>query len=86
MIFFLSGLLVAGYAVAALFFLRFWRQARDRLFAYFGCAFALLAVQRAALAASAALPFETYWYYLLRLFAFLLIIVAIIDKNRSSAG
>jgi hypothetical protein len=83
---FLSGLLVAGYAVAALFFLRFWRQTRDRLFAYFAWAFVLLAVQRGALAASAVLPFETYAYYVLRLLAFLLILFAIVEKNRSSAA
>ena len=86
MILFLSGLLVAAYAVAALFFFRFWRQARDRLFAYFGWSFALLAVQRAALAASAVLPFEVHWYYVLRLLAFVLIIVAIVEKNRAPAG
>jgi hypothetical protein len=86
MILFLSGLLVAGYAVAALFFLRFWRQTRDRLFIYFGSAFVLLAVQRAALAASDTLPFETVWYYVLRLLAFVLIIVAIVEKNRSPAA
>jgi hypothetical protein len=81
---FVSGVLVAAYAVAALFFLRFWGQTRDRLFAFFASAFALLAVQRAALAASAVLPFETHWYYVLRLLAFTLIIVAIVEKNRSS--
>lgn len=85
-ILFLSGLLVAAYTVAALFFVRFWRQTRDHLFAYFAWAFALLAVQRAALAASAVLPLEVYWYYVLRLLAFVLIMLAIIEKNRSSVA
>ena len=83
MIHFIAGMLVAAYLVAALFFFRFWRAARDRLFAYFAGAFVLLAVQRAALAAAADLPIEVHWYYVLRLLAFVLIIVAIIDKNRS---
>src|SRR5688572_13722616 len=42
---FVAGLLVMGYAVAALFFLRFRRETRDRLFAFFAAAFALLALQ-----------------------------------------
>ena len=84
MIAFISGLLVAGYAVAALFFLRFWRATRDALFAWFAGAFALLAVQRVALASAAALPFEIHWYYLLRLLAFVFIIVGIVGKNAPS--
>lgn len=35
--------LVAGYLVAGLFFLRFWRASPDRLFASFAAAFWLLA-------------------------------------------
>lgn len=84
MILFVAGLLVAGYAVAALFFLRFWRQTGDRLFAYFGAAFVLLALQRTALAAATG-GIDVYWYYALRLLAFVLIIVAIVEKNRSAA-
>ncbi|HEX8155496.1 MAG TPA: DUF5985 family protein, partial [Thermoanaerobaculia bacterium] len=41
-----SGALTMGYAVVCLFFLRYWRDTRDRLFAWFAMAFALLAVQR----------------------------------------
>ncbi|MEO8620783.1 MAG: DUF5985 family protein [bacterium] len=79
---FVSGLLAAGYAVAALVFLRFWRQTRDRLFALFGAAFALLCVQRVALALGAEASLDSVWYYMLRLVAFTLILVAIVDKNR----
>ena len=82
MIAFIAGLLVTGYLVAALFFLRFWRESRDRLFAWFGGAFLLLAVHRTALVFADALPFESYWLYLLRLLAFVLIILAIVEKNR----
>lgn len=82
---FLSGAISAGYAVAALFFLRFWRQSRDRLFVYFAVAFALLAVQRTALAWAVLHGSDTLIYYALRLAAFLLILIAIVDKNRKSA-
>ena len=82
MIAFIAGLLVTGYLVAALFFLRFWRETRDRLFAWFAASFLLLALHRTALVGAAWLPFESYWLYLLRLLAFVLILVAIVEKNR----
>jgi hypothetical protein len=79
----LAGLLAMGYGIAALFFLRFWRSTRDRLFVYFSSAFTLLAVQRVALAFSPWLQDEVAILYLLRLLAFVLILVGILDKNRS---
>lgn len=82
----IAGALAMGYLVAALFFLRFWRETRDRLFLAFSVSFGLLAVQRVALAlvgstTDAALPL-----YGLRALAFLLIIAAIVDKNRPARG
>lgn len=79
-----SGALVAGYAVAGLFFLRFWRETRDRLFGIFAAAFWLLAVQRAALALSSDPNGDQVLLYGIRLLAFVLILVAIVDKNRGS--
>lgn len=80
---FLAGLLVMGYGVAALFFARFWHETRDRLFLFFAAAFAILAVHRALLAAAPMLHLASTWAYAVRLAAFLLIIAAIVDKNRS---
>lgn len=77
-----SGMLVAGYLVAALFFLRFWTQSRDRLFILFAVAFGLLAVQRFAVTVSSAPIAGQTVFYLLRLIAFGIIVAAIIDKNR----
>lgn len=75
---FLSGVLVTAYAVAGLFFLRFWRETRDRLFGHFALAFFLLSIQRILIAfAQPATP-----VYLVRLVAFLLILWAVIEKNR----
>lgn len=76
----LSGMLVMGYAVAGLFFLRFWRDSRDRLFAYFATAFFLLSLQRILFALTSGAP-----VYILRLLAFILILWAIVEKNRSSS-
>jgi uncharacterized membrane protein len=77
----ISGILVSGYLVAALFFLRFRRETGDRLFLAFAVAFAILAVQRLALALTT--ENETLIYGL-RLLAFVLILAAIIDKNRKA--
>lgn len=79
--YFLSGFLMMGYATAALFFLRFWRDSHDRLFAFFALGFALLAVQRALL--PVVQPVEIL--YSVRLVAFLLMAAAIIEKNRRPA-
>jgi hypothetical protein len=77
---FVSGFLTACYAVAALFFVKFWRESRDRLFGFFAIGFAILAVQRALLV----LMQSSELLYGLRLIAFLLIVVAIVEKNRSA--
>lgn len=79
---FIAGVLTMGNAIAALFFARFWRETSDRLFAFFAIAFAFLAVQRALLVSAGALEISDIWSYVIRLAAFLLILVAIIDKNR----
>ena len=79
---FLSGAVTAGYAIAALFFLRFWRDTRDPLFLCFATAFLLLAVGQTTLALSPIPDEYRGWVYLLRLSAFLLIVGAILRKNR----
>jgi len=79
---FVYGALTMGYIVAGIFFLRFWRDTRDRLFAMFGAAFLILAIQRLGLEfTNDTNEHSTLWYYV-RLLAFLIIIVAIFDKNR----
>jgi hypothetical protein len=78
---FVAGLLVMGYAVSAVFFARFWRETRDRLFLFFAAAFGLLALQRTLLSSSDSLPLDQTWYYVVRLIAYLLILAAIVDKN-----
>jgi hypothetical protein len=78
----ISGAILMGYLVAGLFFLRFWRDTRDRLFLIFAIAFALLAGQRLALVLTRDMLESQTGLYLVRLFAFLLILAAIVDKNR----
>jgi hypothetical protein len=78
---FVWGLITMGYAIAGLFFLRFWSRTRDLLFMAFAVAFWLLALNQALVALSEAPREEQTWFYLLRLAAFLLIIAAIVGKN-----
>jgi hypothetical protein len=78
---FFSGLIAMGFAVCAVFFLRFWRRTRDSFFLVFSIAFLLLALNQ-ALTSLLGLPLEERsWLYLLRLAAFLIIIGAIVRKN-----
>lgn len=79
---------VSGTAalVAGLFFLRFWRESGDRLFAFFGAAFGLMALSWTLLALYHPTDEARPYIYAIRLVAFLLIIVGIIDKNRAGSG
>ena len=79
---FIMGAIAMASTVVALFFLRFWRDTGDRLFAIFAIAFVLLGITRLGLALSPQeLEGHTHWYWV-RLAAFVLILVAIVDKNR----
>ncbi|RYF48840.1 MAG: hypothetical protein EOO38_09245 [Cytophagaceae bacterium] len=79
----ISGAMMMGYSVAGLFFLRFWKRTGDRLFVLFALAFWVLAGQRLALALASETIEDDTIFYIVRLSAFVLILVAIIDKNRS---
>jgi hypothetical protein len=81
---FLSGAVALGFAACALFFLRFWRRTREELFLAFAVAFLLLGAGQTILALANISTEERGSIYLLRLIAFLLILVAIYRKNRSS--
>ena len=86
MIDFLAGAAALGYAVAAMFFLRFWRRTRDRLFLAFAAAFALLACNQLLAALLEAGDERTPFVYSLRVLGFVLILWAIVDKNLKSSG
>jgi zinc transporter ZupT len=81
MIDFLAGAVTVGYAVAAVFFLRFWRKTADRLFLAFAAAFVLLALNQVLAAALEYGDERTPFVYSLRVLGFLLILWAIVDKN-----
>jgi hypothetical protein len=77
----LSGGIVAGYLVCGLFFLKFWKTSDDRLFLIFAVAFWMLALQRLMLVILEPGPNVHLLLYVMRLAAFVLILVAIVDKN-----
>jgi hypothetical protein len=81
---FLSGVVAMGYAMVGLFFLRLWGKSAARLYLAFAIAFDLLAINQAI----------TTWIhddervayaYALRVIAFTLILIALVDTNRSRA-
>ena len=67
--------------VAALFFFKFWRKSGERLFLFFAAAFGLLGIERiVGLYGRGEGDLEGY---VIRLCAFVLILVAIVQKNRA---
>ena len=77
----LLGAIALGFFVIALFFLRFWREGRDRFFLLFSLSFCVEGCNRIALALTTRPNEGTPTIYLVRLAALLLILVAIMDKN-----
>jgi hypothetical protein len=80
---FMAGAIVAGFAFAGLFFLKFWKRTHDELFLAFTGAFWLLGLGQALLTFADIPLEERSWIYLLRLAAFILILTAIWRKNRA---
>jgi uncharacterized membrane protein HdeD (DUF308 family) len=81
----LLGAIAMACLVAGAFFLRFWQQTHDRFFAFFAASFFVEAANRAALAVSPTPNDGLPVIYFIRLISFLLILLAIIDKNRAAA-
>ena len=81
MIAFSWGALAMASSVVGLFMLRFWRQTADRLFVFFAGAFFLLAAHWLGLAVVDPGVESRHELYLVRLAAFLVLVVGIADKN-----
>jgi hypothetical protein len=78
---FLAGGLTACYLLATVFFFRFWRTTRDRLFFSFALAFGLLAVEQIVRLILGVSVERGNYVYILRIIGFLIILYAIIEKN-----
>ncbi|HEY0844406.1 MAG TPA: DUF5985 family protein [Noviherbaspirillum sp.] len=79
----LAGAIAMASITIGLFFFGFWRSTRDRFFVFFALAFMLEAIHRILIAIVAQPEEHASAYYLVRLAAYVLILLAILDKNRS---
>lgn len=78
----LSGAIVMACAVVGALFLRFYSKSLDKLFAYFAASFWLLGINYLILALTDRASELRPYIYVIRLAAFVLIIVAVVQKNR----
>lgn len=79
---FFWGALFIGCLTIAAHFLANWRTSRDPLFAWFSAAFVVFALNWLGLALVDPASEIRHTTYLLRLAAFVLIIIGIVAKNR----
>jgi len=81
---FLLGVIATTSVVASVFFLKFWKRTHDLLFLAFAVAFLIEGLNRIATLGVAHPNEGSPWIYSVRLFAFLIILVAILRKNFGS--
>jgi hypothetical protein len=79
---FLAGAATAASWIIAMFLFKFWRESRDRLLLLFSLAFVVLGLNWVLVSVFHPGGETRHLFYLVRLVAFLLILVAILDKNR----
>jgi hypothetical protein len=78
----LLGAIAISCFIASLFFLRFWKTTRDRFFLFFAIAFFIEGCSRLMLGLIDSSEQEPIFYFI-RLLSFVVILFAIIDKNRT---
>lgn len=81
---FLLGVIVTCSLAAGVFFLKFWKRTRDPLFLAFGAAFLIEGLNRIGFLLVERPNEGSPAMYTVRLLAFLLILMAIVRKNRSA--
>lgn len=80
---FLLGAIAACCFLICVLLLRAWRKSDDRLFLLFALAFGLEGINRTVLASTATPNEGNPIFYLVRLASFVIILIAIADKNLS---
>jgi Family of unknown function (DUF5985) len=83
---FVTGAAAMACWTIMLFLLRFWRESGDRLFGMFSVAFFLLGLTRLGLILSPDNSEDQTYLYWVRFAAFVVILAAIVDKNRRNRG
>lgn len=89
---FLSGIAMATFCASGIFFLKLWKASHDRFFMFFAVGCWLLSLERVvslfvhgAFNPANITEIETSsWVYLMRLLAFVMILIAILEKNRKA--
>ena len=79
---FLNGALALACVAVGLVFLKFWRVSRDRFFVFFASAFWAFALGSTLRTVLARESEHGYLVFLPRLLGFVIIAIAILDKNR----
>jgi len=77
----LLGAISMASLTAAMFFLRFWKNTRDKFFLWFAVSFAIEGINRAALGLSQDPNEGQPFVYVIRFLSYLLIVIAIVSKN-----
>jgi hypothetical protein len=77
----LIGTIGMGSVVIGLFFLRFWKSTSDRFFLFFSASFFLEGCNRIFSGVLGGPSDQGKIYYLIRLVSYILILLAILDKN-----
>ncbi len=81
---FLSGIIFATFAASGLFFYKFARRAKEPFFLMFASACFMLAMERLPLLVFGPEAEGRPWVFLMRLTAFLLIIVSFVRANKKA--
>ena len=79
-----TGMIAMASIIIGLFFLRFWRNTKDRFFLYFALSFGIEGVHRIVTTLTYDEHEESPLHYLVRLLAYGLILWAILEKNLPS--
>jgi len=82
----IAGAIVMASLTIALFFLRFWKSTHDRFFLFFATSFVLEAINRILIQLTIHQDEQQPLFYLIRLVAYGLILIAILQKNKRSTG
>ncbi len=81
---FFHGAVTLACLLVGMKFLKFWRASRDRFFLWFAAAFWVFATGWVIRAFADATAEDMHYVYVPRLLAFVLILAAILDKNRKA--
>ena len=89
---FWAGIATATFLASGLFFLKFWKASSDRFFLYFAMSCFFLGTERILLLwllpsteANYRPPEAQAWVYLVRMAAYILILYAVIQRNRAKS-